>query len=167
MRFRAGKSCPPALLARAGQLFDKVAGWALPWDRLDGLDALVRMAADSGHELRCYDDVWQFVAQIRDGERRQAALAEAYPKGAKDKALAKLLKVKLYPYQAEGALFAARAGRALIGDEMGLGKTIQAIAAAELFARHFGVQRVLVVCPTSLKHQWSARSPASPSARRR
>ena len=37
---------------------------------------------------------------------------------------------------------------------MGLGKTIQAIAAAELFARHFGVQRVLVVCPTSLKHQW-------------
>ncbi len=155
VRFRAGKSCPPALLVRAGQLFDKAAGWALPWDRLDGLDALVRMAEDSDHELRCYDDVWQFVAQIRDGERRQAALAEAYPKGAKDKALAKLLKVKLYPYQAEGALFAVRAGRALIGDEMGLGKTIQAVAAAELFARHFGVQRVLVVCPTSLKHQWS------------
>jgi SNF2 family DNA or RNA helicase len=44
----------------------------------------------------------------------------------------------------------------LIGDEMGLGKTIQAIAAAELFARHFGVSRVLVVCPTSLKHQWRA-----------
>ncbi len=37
---------------------------------------------------------------------------------------------------------------------MGLGKTIQAIAAAELFTRHFGVRRVLVVCPTSLKHQW-------------
>ncbi|ODU11040.1 MAG: hypothetical protein ABS84_00970 [Rubrivivax sp. SCN 71-131] len=37
---------------------------------------------------------------------------------------------------------------------MGLGKTVQAIAAAELFARHFGVGRVLVVCPTSLKHQW-------------
>jgi SNF2 family DNA or RNA helicase len=27
---------------------------------------------------------------------------------------------------------------------------------AELMARHFGVQRVLVVCPTSLKHQWKA-----------
>ena len=37
---------------------------------------------------------------------------------------------------------------------MGLGKTIQAIAAAEILARHFGVERVLVVCPTSLKHQW-------------
>jgi superfamily II DNA or RNA helicase len=154
VRFSAGQHCPPALLKAAGQLFDQAAGWALPWDRLDGLGELVRLAQDSGHELRCHDDVWQFVAQIRDGERRQAALAEAYPKGAKDKALSKLLKVKLYPYQAEGALFAVRAGRALIGDEMGLGKTIQAVAAAELFARHFGVQRVLVVCPTSLKHQW-------------
>ena len=102
----------------------------------------------------CHDDVWQFVAQMRDGERRLAALAEAYPEGARERALAKLLKVPLYPYQAEGALFAARAGRVLIGDEMGLGKTIQAIAAAELMARHFGVERVLVVCPTSLKHQW-------------
>jgi superfamily II DNA or RNA helicase len=156
VRFRAGNRCPPALLTRAAHLFDAPAGWALPRDRFDGLDALVRTAQDSDHELRCYDDVWQFVAQIRDGERRQEALAEAYPRAANDKALAKLLKVKLYPYQAEGALFAVRAGRALIGDEMGLGKTIQAVAAAELFARHFGVQRVLVVCPTSLKHQWKS-----------
>jgi hypothetical protein len=65
-----------------------------------------------------------------------------------------LVKAELYPYQAEGALFAARAGCCLIGDEMGLGKTIQAIAATELFARHFGAERVLIVCPTSLKHQW-------------
>ena len=156
VRFRCGTSCPPALLAHAKQLFDQGAGWALPWDRLGGLDAFVGMAQDRGHELRCRDDVWQFVAQIRDGERRQQVLADAYPKAAKDKALTKLLKVKLYPYQADGALFAVRAGRALIGDEMGLGKTIQAVAAAELFARHFGVQRVLVVCPTSLKHQWKA-----------
>ncbi len=154
VRFTAGQTCPPPLLQRARQLFDTSAGWALPWDRLGGLEELLRAAVEAGHELRCHDDVWQFVAQIRDGERRQAALAQAYPKGAADKALSKLLKTKLYPYQAEGALFAARAGRALIGDEMGLGKTIQAIAAAELFAHHFGVQRVLVVCPTSLKHQW-------------
>jgi SNF2 family DNA or RNA helicase len=44
--------------------------------------------------------------------------------------------VPLYPYQAEGTLFAVRAGRALIGDDMGLGKTIQAIAATEILARH-------------------------------
>ena len=81
-------------------------------------------------------------------------LAQAYPEGAADKGLAKLLKAPLYPYQAEGALFAARTGRVLLGDEMGLGKTVQAIAAAELLAKHFGLQRVLVVCPTSLKQQW-------------
>ena len=154
VRFRAGQGCPAPLLARAKRLFDAATGWALPWDRLDELDAFVQAAQTSGHELRCYDDAWQFVAQIRDAEQRQHTLAQAYPKGVKDKALAKLLKVKLYPYQAEGALFAARAGRSLIGDEMGLGKTVQAVAAAELLARHFGVQRVLVVCPTSLKHQW-------------
>ena len=154
VRFRAGTGCPPALLAQAKSLFDADRGWALPQDRLGGLESLLQAAQDVGHELRCHADVWQFIAQIRDGERRHAALMEAYPKGIRDKALTRLLKVKLYPYQAEGALFAARAGRCLIGDEMGLGKTIQAIAAAELFARHFGVRRVLVVCPTSLKHQW-------------
>jgi superfamily II DNA or RNA helicase len=156
LRFRAGTGCPSALLARAGRVFDATSAWALPAEHIDALDAFIRQAQDSGHELRCHDNVWQFIAQIRDGERRRAALAEAYPKAAKDKALSKLLKVKLYPYQAEGALFAVRAGRVLIGDEMGLGKTIQAVAAAELFARHFGVQRVLVVCPTSLKHQWKS-----------
>jgi len=154
VRFRAGTECPPAVLKLAKQCFDPQAGWALPRDRLDQLEGLLHKAQAVGHELRCYDDVWQFVAQIRDGERRRGTLEKAYPQGARSKALTELLKVKLYPYQAEGALFAARAGRSLIGDEMGLGKTIQAIAAAELFARHFGVQRVLVICPTSLKHQW-------------
>jgi SNF2 family DNA or RNA helicase len=77
-----------------------------------------------------------------------------FPLGVADASLKKLLKVPVYPYQAEGALFAVRAGRTLIGDEMGLGKTIQAIAAAEILARHFGVAKVLVICPTSLKYQW-------------
>ena len=154
VRFSAGAACPRALLEQATSLFDAEARWALRPDRQGDLEHLLQAAQMSGHELRCYDDVWQFVAQIRDRERRHAALVEAYPKGIKDKALTRLLKVKLYPYQVEGVLFAARAGRCLIGDEMGLGKTIQAVATAELFARHFGVRRVLVVCPTSLKHQW-------------
>lgn len=71
---------------------------------------------------------------------RRRVLAGAYPEGAGGKGLARLLTTRLYPQRAEGALFAARAGRALIADEMGLGKTVQAIAAAELMARHLGVQ---------------------------
>ena len=85
--------------------------------------------------------------------RRQEVFDAAYPKGAKSAEMRGLLKTKLYPYLAEGALFAARAGRSLLGDEMGLGKTIQAIAAAELLVRRCAAERVLIVCPTSLKHQ--------------
>ena len=33
---------------------------------------------------------------------------------------------------------------------------MQAIAAAEILARHFGVSKVLVICPTSLKYQWQS-----------
>jgi superfamily II DNA or RNA helicase len=146
--FRAGTECPPALAEKGQAMFDGDA------DRADPLDALLRAAQKAGHEVRCYDDAHAFVAERRDAERRRRVFAEAYPKGANSAALRKLLKVPLYPYQVEGALFAATAGRALIGDDMGLGKTIQAIAAAELLSRHCGAERVLIVCPTSLKYQW-------------
>jgi superfamily II DNA or RNA helicase len=154
VRFRAGTDCPRALLQRAGKLFDETAGWRLQPSRFGGFDAFLASAQRSDHEVRCYDDALALVAEVRDAEERRRVLAKAYPNGPKSRRLARLLKIELYPFQAEGALFAAYAGRVLIGDEMGLGKTIQAIAAAELFARHFGAERVLVVCPTSLKHQW-------------
>ncbi len=95
-----------------------------------------------------------FVAEVRDRTRREQRIAEAFPRSVRDPGLRGLLKGELYEYQWEGVLFAARAGRCLIGDEMGLGKTIEALAAAEIMARQFGVERVLIVCPTSLKHQW-------------
>ncbi len=140
----------------AALLFDESRGWVLRENCFDELERFVAAAAKSGHELRAYDDALDFVAGQRDAERRAVALDGIFPRGADDASLKKLLKAKLYPYQAEGALFAVRAGRALIGDEMGLGKTIQAIAAAEILVRHFGVSRVLVICPTSLKYQWQS-----------
>ncbi|MDB5970957.1 MAG: Non-specific serine/threonine protein kinase [Hydrocarboniphaga sp.] len=152
LRFRTGTAAPKAVAEQAAHLFGS--DGRLQPERFDELEAFLGAAAKAGLEVRCHDDALAFVAQARDSRWRRRALDEAYPKGARSAALKNLLKVPLYPYQAEGALFAARAGRALLGDEMGLGKTIQAIAAAELFARHFGATRVLVVCPTSLKHQW-------------
>lgn len=109
-----------------------------------------------GHEMRAYDDALDFIAGRRDADRRAAKLEQLFQRGAADPKLLGLLKVPLYPYQAESALFAVRTGRALIADDMGLGKTIQAIAAAEILARHFGVSKVMVVCPTSLKYQWQS-----------
>jgi hypothetical protein len=65
-----------------------------------------------------------------------------------------LLRHKLLPYQRDGMLHLAFGERALLADEMGLGKTVQAIAACELLARRKNIDRVLVVCPASLKAEW-------------
>jgi SNF2 family DNA or RNA helicase len=153
VHFRPGTDCPAELLARARRLFDESANWMLPLQRFAKLDAFLA-GNRNGHELRAYEDALDFVAEVRDAERRREMLDHAFAQGAKSPALAKLLKVKLHPYQAEGALFAARAGRSLIGDDMGLGKTVQAIAAAEILRLHLGAERTLVICPASLKHQW-------------
>ncbi len=154
VRFRAGSSCPQALAGQAKALFGAEPGDSLPSGKYLQLDGFIARARQSGHDVRCYDDVLGFIAQARDAEHRRRALDAAYPGGPHSPALQRLLNATLYPYQAEGALFAARAGRCLIADEMGLGKTVQALAAVELLARHFGAERVLVVCPASLKHQW-------------
>lgn len=156
IHFRAGTDCPPALRAAAAALFDADRDGMLPDDRLNEIEPFLAAASSSGHEFRAYDDALDFIAGRRDADRRAAKLDELFPLGAADPGLGAFLKVPLYPYQAEGVLFAVQAGRALIGDDMGLGKTIQAIAAMEILARHFGAARVLVVCPTSLKYQWQS-----------
>jgi ERCC4-related helicase len=156
VHFHAGTDCPPEVRRSAAALFDAEHNGMLPEERLGELEHFMALASKGGHELRAYDDALDFIAGRRDADRRASTLAHLFPRGAADPKLLKLLKVPLYPYQAEGALFAVRAGRALIGDDMGLGKTIQAIAAAEIMARHFGVSKVLVICPTSLKYQWQS-----------
>lgn len=156
IHFRAGSDCPPNVLEAAAQLFDESHGWQLPEERFVELTHFITLAAKTDHELRAYDDALDFIAGRCDAQHRENKLSTLFPQGASDPKLAKLLKVPLYPYQTEGALFAVHAGRAMIGDEMGLGKTIQAIAAMEILAQHFGVSRVLIICPTSLKYQWQS-----------
>lgn len=82
--------------------------------------------------------------------REKAWLAELHD-GRLDLAL---LKVPLYDFQIEGALFLACRGRSILGDDMGLGKTVQTLGAVELLARERGVRKVLVVAPASVKYQW-------------
>ena len=150
--FRSGRGCPPAIRRLASRHFDPD-GLLRP-SAYEHFESFLKEAQSDGHELRCYEDALTFIAQVRDVARRRRAIDTLFPRGAASPAFEKLLKVPLYPYQQHGALFAAAAGRCLLADEMGLGKTIQAIAAAEILARAAGVERVLVVCPTSLKYQW-------------
>ncbi|MEA1911579.1 MAG: DEAD/DEAH box helicase, partial [Spirochaetota bacterium] len=64
------------------------------------------------------------------------------------------LETELYPYQKEGVRFAVFKKAAIIADEMGLGKTLQAISIALLKKQIFGFEKILVVCPSSIKSQW-------------
>ncbi|MBI4863323.1 MAG: DEAD/DEAH box helicase [Candidatus Riflebacteria bacterium] len=65
-----------------------------------------------------------------------------------------VLGAKLAPYQEEGVLHLAFAGRAILADELGLGRTMQAIAAALLVKELKGISRVLVVAPAAREHHW-------------
>jgi SNF2 family DNA or RNA helicase len=141
------------LLSLAKQFFD--ADGVIRAGAFAKFDRFLAESAAIDPDIRCQEDVLSYVAEIRDRDRRSKALSEAFPRGIDSPAFDKLVRVPLYDYQRQGALFAATAGRCLIGDEMGLGKTIQAIAAVEIMAKNFGVERVLIVCPTSLKHQWT------------
>jgi superfamily II DNA or RNA helicase len=123
-------------------------------DRFDKFEHFIKQAGAHDPNLKCDPDALAFIAEARDAKDRIKRIDTAFPQGVADPGLDKIVKADLYPYQRQGALFAAKAGRCLIGDEMGLGKTIQAIAGAEIMARHLGVQRALIICPTSLKHQW-------------
>lgn len=65
------------------------------------------------------------------------------------------VNAKLFPYQVEGVAFLASNGRALLADDMGLGKSLQSITAAWWLHRHAHVEKVLIICPASLKSQWA------------
>lgn len=106
-------------------------------------------ARQINNTFRCSKDVIDFIVANRERVRRHKILD-----GYDDKSLDNLLNATLFPYQKEGILFAARAGKAIIADEMGLGKTIQAIGTAELLRKEGFVGSILILCPTSLKYQW-------------
>jgi hypothetical protein len=154
--FAPGREAPPGLKKLSVEYFGR--DGVLLEQGYSGFGGFLDRARKSGHEVCCYDDALAFIAEKQDAERRTEIIGKSYNAKKAQKENGKLLfpglKVPLYPYQYEGVVFAARAGRCLIADDMGLGKTIQAIAAAEILAREFGAEKVLIVCPASLKYQW-------------
>ena len=151
LRLLVGGECPSAvrkLAAQAVSSTGEVDVAAIP--------RLLRTAERLGHEVRVYDDARDLMAADADDLRRRSQLAAAYPKGAKDPKLPRLLRgLTLHPYQCEGAFFLAERGRALLADDMGLGKTAQAIAAAMMLERETGLKHILFVVPASLTGQWA------------
>lgn len=150
--FAAGSEAPLDLKITAREYFDQ--NNILCDDAFCRFDVFLKRGSGFNHELRCYDDALAFIAEAQDVVYRRRRLKERFSQGIDSKDFDRLLKIPIYPYQRHAALSAAEAGRMLLADEMGLGKTIQAIAACEIMAQEFGVQKVLIICPTSLKYQW-------------
>ena len=143
----------PQLQALSGKYFDS-SGAMLEkhYPRFTGILDELRRADDT---TVVYSDVLEFIDrqnELSDGMALERRELRKLKKGTL--ALDDLLKVPLYRYQMQGALFAACRGRVVLADDMGPGKTIEAIAATELLHRRQGIERVLVVAPASVKYQW-------------
>lgn len=124
----------------------------LPDSKLTDFYTLYEEANKISNDFKCYPDVISLVVERLENTKRQNIIENKY--GNKEVINKDIINATLYPYQQEGVIFAAKAGRCLIADDMGLGKTIQAIAAAEIMKKELGIDKVLIVCPTSLKYQW-------------
>ncbi len=129
---------------------DGILRGSLP-DALRGLEQAVRPEDD----LVVLPEVTDYVQRLEEEAERQERASALGERIRRSGGTIPGVEAHLYPYQVEGVAFLASAGRALLADDMGLGKTVQAIAAASVLREHDEVQRVLVICPASLKHQWA------------
>ncbi|OYV97192.1 MAG: hypothetical protein B7Z68_04045 [Acidobacteria bacterium 21-70-11] len=92
---------------------------------------------------------------LRARERNLRRAGEIRSLIAAGRAGVDVLAKPLFPYQRAGVAYLVEAGRALLADDMGLGKTVQAIAACEVLRGRGEANRVVIVTPASLKHQWA------------
>ena len=123
-------------------------------DDVNDLLKRVRRLERNGHDVTIYPDAEELIQQRLFLDRIASVVREIREDPAGHPLRRELLARELLPFQLDGIAFAVGAGRAILADDMGLGKTIQGIGVAELLAREAGIERVLVVCPASLKAQW-------------
>jgi superfamily II DNA or RNA helicase len=148
---------PPALRDTLARYFD--ADGILTGSPTQTLPALLEvieaLPARQRDSIQITPEVEQYLERQQDIEairRQKEWFQEQIERGQRS---LNLLSTRLYPYQEQGATHLAFGRRAMLADDMGLGKTVQAIAASSLLHQLRDIQRVLVVCPASLKHQWA------------
>jgi len=154
---RLGLEAPTRISAAAKRI---VAPWMNRFARESAeiveLVEAARQLSRLGEDVTIYPDAEEILDRSLHRHRISVLVAEIRRNPAGHALRRTLLTTELLPYQLDGIAFAAGAGRAVIADEMGLGKTIQGVGVAELLAREAGIERVLIVCPASLKSQWRA-----------
>ena len=121
---------------------------------IDNMEDFIETSKRTDPRFTVYPDVIEYIKNDRKRKQDRNKVRELFSNGRESVIFNNLIKAKLYDYQKEGVKRIVKEGRILLADEMGLGKTIQAIAATEIFANYFSVNKVLIICPTSLKFQW-------------
>jgi superfamily II DNA or RNA helicase/predicted nucleic acid-binding Zn finger protein len=153
VRLRMPASPSPALLSLAAEHFD--ANGLLRRGRYRRFSEVLEALRNADGQAVIYSDVLDYIDrenELAEGLELESKLLAKLKRGQDP--TAGILKTKLLPYQARGALFAACRGRAVLADDMGLGKTVQALAMSELLRQRRGIERVLVIAPASVKYQW-------------
>src|SRR5207244_3589183 len=79
VRFRPRAGASAALTRLAAQYFD--GGGTLRTEAFVQFETFLSAAARLDPDLRCYEDALNFVAQVRDAERREKVLAEVFQRG--------------------------------------------------------------------------------------
>ncbi|MDZ7697219.1 MAG: SNF2-related protein [Deltaproteobacteria bacterium] len=115
---------------------------------LDDLNPRIRQGVSVGQDVL---DYLQKQADLESVREQKEWFLEQVKKGHRS---LKLLSSELYGFQEDGVLHLGFGGRVMLADDMGLGKTVQAIAAAVMLKQLRDIQKVLIVSPASLKHQW-------------
>ncbi|NQU63754.1 MAG: DEAD/DEAH box helicase family protein, partial [SAR324 cluster bacterium] len=152
IRLKQGGQSEPDLDLLLDKNFDEQGFFSkrLPDDFFKFADALYgRSDFHLGEDVRLY--VERLAADISH-EMRAQKIKERI---SQTNGLIPGIKARLYPYQVEGVSYLAGTGRCLLADDMGLGKTLQAIAAAHWLITDSEIEKILVVCPASLKYQWA------------
>src|SRR3990172_9961083 len=119
------------------------------------LSAIESLPARDKPLVRVNEAALEYLSLLQDREEIQQQKEWFLDQVKRGRRTFDVLSTKLYPYQEEGAMHLAFGRRAMLADDMGLGKTVQAIAASALLQELRGVERALVICPASLKHQWA------------
>ncbi|MBI3327908.1 MAG: DEAD/DEAH box helicase [Nitrospinae bacterium] len=119
------------------------------------LQELEQLPSHQRAQLQVVEEVREYLDRLQDLEairKQKEWFLEQVEKGRRSPSV---IGTRLYPYQEQGALHLAFGRRTMLADDMGLGKTVQAIGASALLHELRDIQKVLIICPASLKHQWA------------
>jgi hypothetical protein len=85
VRFRKGTDCPAGFADLASKYFD--AQGMLKSNSFSRFEEFLSESARFDHELRCFEEVLGFIAEVRDRARREELLRKAFPRGIQSRHL--------------------------------------------------------------------------------